>query len=242
MVTARVPAPSAIAEVWWLHAHEIGPSIAGALLEHNDQRALARMHDDRRAATRRNARALLRVVAARHLRCDPGDVRIRRRCARCGSDEHGQPFVEGAPFALSTAITDDLAVAAVGGARIGVDVIARTDALSAFESAHAVLTTDAIDALDALPAGLREDAALSAVAQVEAYAKANGQALSAVAGAVPVSLDPLRPRIALPGISVVAARVDPDDAHVAVLVVDPAPAAVQVRHATRLFCSHVRSV
>ena len=181
-------------------------------------------------------------MAARHLGCDPEGVRVERSCARCGSDEHGQPFVGGARFALSSAITDDLAVVAAGGARIGVDVIARADGPSAFESAHAVLTAEAIDALDAMPEGIRDEAAMSAVAQVEAYAKANGQALSAVAGAIPVSLDPLRPRIALPNASVVAARVDPDDAHVAVLVVDPAPAAVRVRHAKRLFRTHMHSV
>jgi len=242
MVSASIPEPSAIADVWWLRAHEIAPAVAGGLLEDSDKRALARTHDGRRAATRRNVRALLRVVASRQLGCDPDDVCVERRCARCGSDEHGRPFVDGATFALSSAIANDLAVVAAGGARIGVDVIARADAPSAFESAHAVLTADAIDALDALPAGERDEAAMSAVAQVEAYAKANGQALSTVAGAVPVSLDPLRPRIALRGVSVVATRVDPDDAHVAVLVVDPAPAAVQVRHATRLFRSHVHRV
>src|SRR5689334_22261041 len=192
MVSASISEPSAIADVWWLHAHEVAPGVAGELLEPSDHRALARMQDGRRAATRRNARALLRVVAARHLGRDPEHVRVERRCARCGSDEHGQPFVDGAPFALSSAIAYDLAVVAAGGARIGVDVIARADAPSAFESAHAVLTAEAIDALDAMPDGIRDEAAMSAVAQVEAYAKANGQALSAVAGAVPVSLDPLR--------------------------------------------------
>jgi phosphopantetheinyl transferase len=242
MVSASVPEPSTIADVWWLPSHEIAPSSVRELLDPSDQRALAGVPHTRRVATRRSARALLRMAAARALGREPHDVRVERRCTRCGSDEHGRPFVAGAPFALSSAVTGDIAVVAVGGARIGIDVLARADARWAYESAHAVLTPDASDALDALPVSVRDEAALSAVAQVEAYAKANGQALSTVAGSVPVSLDPGRPRIAIPGVSMVAVRVDPDDAHVAVLVIDPPPVAVQVRRATRMLRPHVRSV
>jgi 4'-phosphopantetheinyl transferase len=242
MVSASTPEPVTVVEVWWIHPHELAPSIASELLDDADQRALSTMQDDSRAAARRSARAVLRMVAARQLDCHPLDVRVEHRCTRCGSDEHGRPFVAGAPFALSSAMTRDIAVVAAGGARMGIDVVARSDAAWAHDSVHAALMPDAVEALESMPASMRDEASLSAVAQVEAYAKANGKALSAVAGKIPVSLDPLRPRIALRETSLVAARVDPDDVHVAVLVIDPAPTAVQVRHATQLFQSHVRSV
>jgi 4'-phosphopantetheinyl transferase len=224
------------ADVWWVNPHDLAPSTVDARLDDNDREALGRRVDlGGQAAARRCGRALLRLVAAEMLACDPADVVIVRECPRCGISDHGRPAVVGLRCGFSTAVTESVAVVATGTAAIGIDVGSGKEADHASSSAAAVLTPVALEELDHMPIELRDEAALAAIAQLEAYAKSAGLALSAVAGKVPVSLDPCRPRIGGQCGSLLAIRVDPDPDHVAVLVVDPPPAAVQVRRAGALF-------
>ena len=168
----------------------------------------------------------------------PGTSAIVRECPRCGIGDHGRPSVDGLSVGFSTAVTGSAALVATGTAAIGIDVVSWKEADDATASAAAVLTPATLARLDAMPFDERDEAALTAIAQLEAYAKSSGMALSAVAGKVSVSLDPCRPRIDGHGNSLLAFRVDPDPDHIAVLVVDPPPAAVQVRRAAQLFSSH----
>ena len=239
-VNTRVtPMRSLAVDLWWLRADRVAPTVLDALLSDDERRTTSRGLCDPRVGSRRAARALLRVVAAERLQCHPLDIEVKRRCARCGARDHGRPYVPGAPFGLSSATTSAVAVVAAGPPAIGVDVVMRSEADVAIEGAPVVLRPDVAATL----AGMRHErgeAALHALAQVEAYAKATGLGLPAVAGQVAVSLDPSRPSLDAAGRTWLAQRADLDPEHIAVLVTEPSASGIFVRPATRLFTEPTR--
>jgi 4'-phosphopantetheinyl transferase len=83
----------------------------------------------RRAADRDRgllAHSLLRRLAVASLGGDPAQVRIARRCATCGSPEHGKPYLAGAGAMPEINLTHSGRVVAVAlaapGTAIGLDV------------------------------------------------------------------------------------------------------------------------
>lgn len=226
-------------DLWWLRADRVAPTALDALLSDDERRTTSRGPSDPRARSRQAARALLRVVAAERLQCHPLDLEISRRCGRCGAGDHGRPYVAGAPFGLSSATTSTVAVVAAGPPAIGVDVVMRCEADVALEGAPVVLRPDTAAALMGMRRGQGE-AALHALAQVEAYAKATGLGLPAVAGQVAVSLDLSRPSLDAAGKTWLAQRADLDAEHIAVLVTEPTASGIFVRPAARLFTEPTR--
>jgi len=104
-----------------------------------DERELARLARFARGGDRRRylaARALTRLVLASRLGCEPAAVRLRVRCAVCGSGEHGKPFVEGGPGLSYSHAGDRVVVAVSGAGGVGVDV-----------ENPALIDVDAFDAL-----------------------------------------------------------------------------------------------
>lgn len=85
---------------------------------------------DRAAPADRDAVAsavlLARQAVAEACAVDPGAVRVRRRCPRCGSTGHGAPWAERADDGpvphLSMSRTSDLVVVALADGPVGIDV------------------------------------------------------------------------------------------------------------------------
>jgi len=69
---------------------------------------------------------LVRLAVADETGVAPGEVRLRRRCPRCGSTTHGAPWAEradGGPVPrVSLSRTDGLVAVALADAPVGVDV------------------------------------------------------------------------------------------------------------------------
>jgi 4'-phosphopantetheinyl transferase len=68
------------------------------------------------------ARALTRAVLSRYLGVPPGDVVVRRTCARCGDADHGRPTVRSlTPLEFSLTRNAPVVAVAVGSSRLGLD-------------------------------------------------------------------------------------------------------------------------
>jgi len=69
--------------------------------------------------------ALFRLLAARHLGLSPGaaaGLTVSRRCAGCGSSEHGKPSIAGVELSLSRSHGVVMAAAGPSGTQLGADI------------------------------------------------------------------------------------------------------------------------
>lgn len=133
----------------------------------------------RAESPRRNGSAgvLARIVLGSLLGVPPAQVPIRRRCRRCGSTEHGKPYVAGAPIHFSTSSAGGRVAVAAGEVPLGVDLVDVAEIRP--ETAGAILSP-AEQADD--PRGLA-----TVWARKEAILKATGDGLSVDPQAVRVS-------------------------------------------------------
>ncbi|MEX0426651.1 4'-phosphopantetheinyl transferase superfamily protein [Nocardioides sp. DS6] len=70
------------------------------------------------------AHLLARACVAQLLGIAPAEVELRQRCARCGSDQHGAPYVPGVllPLHVSLSHTEGYVAAVASQVRCGIDV------------------------------------------------------------------------------------------------------------------------
>jgi phosphopantetheinyl transferase len=97
-------------------------------------------------------RAELRALAHELLRAELGATTVGRLCPRCGSSEHGRPYVVGAvvgpPARVSISYSTDLVAVAWANGPVGIDVeddgppVADTDRTE-FSRLEALLKADA---------------------------------------------------------------------------------------------------
>lgn len=154
-----------------------GPHLEPLLSAQERQRWRAYVREDDRSRFLAGA-ALLRRVAAGCLSVDPGQLRVDRRCRRCGA-QHGKPTLPDHPeIDVSVAHAgEQIAVALARGPRIGVDVERIRD-LDVGELARSTFTSDEAAQLAALPAGERTAAFFRLWTCKESIVKALGTGIT----------------------------------------------------------------
>lgn len=139
------------------------------------------------------SRALQRLVMSHYLGCAPGDVMIRRRCAHCGSADHGRPSAgPGAPD-YSVSHSGAWAVLAVAGSgRVGAD-LERRGLRHADIALLAGATLDPAERAEfrSLPAAGRPGWFYRMWTRKEAVLKATGQGLTMPVSALDVRTSPV---------------------------------------------------
>ncbi|WP_369389838.1 4'-phosphopantetheinyl transferase superfamily protein [Streptomyces sp. CG1] len=76
------------------------------------------------------AHVLVRLCAARFLGVDPAALMLGQRCAECGGEDHGRPFLRDRPdVGVSLSHTRGAVAAAAGPGPVGVDVEDASDAV-----------------------------------------------------------------------------------------------------------------
>lgn len=123
------------------------------------------------------ARALLRLVLAKHLNADPAGIVITQQCRHCGSADHGKPAVAGGGIEFSVSHAGGHgAIALHPHAAVGVDLeVPRPRAQSMLDIA---LSATELAAHRRLPAHERDAAALRWWTRKEAVLKATGWGLA----------------------------------------------------------------
>lgn len=97
----------------------------GAFLSPQERDASLRF---RRAADRLDysaSHALFRLLGARRLglpAADAAGLAVRRKCAGCGSTDHGKPSIEGVALSMSRSQGTVMAAAAAAGTSLGADI------------------------------------------------------------------------------------------------------------------------
>jgi 4'-phosphopantetheinyl transferase len=120
--------------------------------------------------------ALLRLAAARALRCAPADLEIKRECPDCGRP-HGRPRLANQPLELSVSHAGDLIVVAISpDAPVGVDVEKIDPAVPAKLASH-VLGRDELPDFLALPQRDQPSQFFRLWTRKEAALKATGDGL-----------------------------------------------------------------
>ena len=115
-----------------LPGHPLTDAVSDDLLSRLDdetrQRVL-RYHQPERDRTL-VAHAALRHLLAPQLNVKPDAITLTRRCATCGSTDHGKPSLDGVPgIEFSLSHSGDLAAVAIAGVPVGVDVERRSPAI-----------------------------------------------------------------------------------------------------------------
>jgi phosphopantetheinyl transferase len=87
-----------------------------------DREEAGRLRDHTAAVRLLARRSATRSIIAETLGARPGDVDIERRCRRCGSGDHGRPFVAGGPVSFSVSSSHELAAVATSTGVVGVDL------------------------------------------------------------------------------------------------------------------------
>lgn len=138
---------------------------------------------DAEADTPRGRSALVDAIAVL-AGVAPSAVQLRRRCARCGSEDHGKPMVvsptapDGVPFQASLSRAGGRVVVAVTTqAPVGVDIERTSDVARASIDAAAFHPAE-YAALLALPGGRRDDRRALLWTAKEAVLKAAGVGLA----------------------------------------------------------------
>jgi hypothetical protein len=220
--------------LWWLRVREEPLAAIEGVLGDADREAAGNEVDPERRTLVVWRRALLRLVGAALVDGDPATVPLHHHCPSCEATDHGAPLVAGYDLHLSAAAADGIVVvAACTGLRVGIDVLARTDADDALFGARIVCAPDVVDALDQIPEEHRGDAALHVVTQLDAYAKLTGSSQHDCLD-VSVSTDVFRSGIRVGDTFHWARRVDPGPGYVANLVAGGRPRAVRGHDATDL--------
>lgn len=126
---------------------------------------------------------VLRLMLGRLTGAAPELLRFARRCARCGSTEHGKPYVtapERSDIDFSLAHSGELALVAVARGRlVGADVEGvrrRTDVLAVARHAFSPAERRAIESL--ATEDERREAFFRCWTRKEAYLKARGEGLA----------------------------------------------------------------
>jgi len=159
--------------VWWASIVGCGPHLERLLSaeERQRRRAYARANDRLRFLT---GAAVLRLAAAGCLSVAPRELRVDRRCDRCGAP-HGKPRLPDHPELDVTVAHsgEHVAVALARGPRIGVDVEQIRD-VDVDALARASFARDEADALAALPDEDRAAAFFGLWTRKESIVKALG--------------------------------------------------------------------
>ena len=94
-------------------------------LSPNEQRSMLRFKHETDRLDYAASHALFRLLAARHLGLSPGaaaGLTVSRRCAGCGSSEHGKPSIAGVELSLSRSHGVVMAAAGPSGTQLGADI------------------------------------------------------------------------------------------------------------------------
>jgi 4'-phosphopantetheinyl transferase len=171
----------------WVADHRVGESELAACLEvldpaERDQAGRFRFPKDHRRFV--VGHAYLRLILGYYASTDPKSLRIARRCAVCGAEDHGKPYLEppgGTPsdVRFNPSYSDHVVVVAVArGCEVGVDVERIDPGIGWREIAGYAFSTAERDSLSALD----DDSALHAFYRTwtrkEAVSKASGEGLS----------------------------------------------------------------
>ena len=163
-------------QVW-----RIGPPLPdpGPLEELLDEEERARASSIRSASARARfvtARAAARTVLGGVLDRDPRGLRFARRCANCGADDHGKPYLpDGRGVDFSIAHSGGVVLVGVArGRAIGVDVERLRETTDVEALARRALSPDERHELENLEPGARRGAFFRAWTRKEAYLKARG--------------------------------------------------------------------
>jgi len=164
--------------------------LARLLDEHERRRAERAVRPELRARRVVAAAATRTVLAPLVGEDDPARLRIGRRCAHCGHEGHGKPFVADRPD-VSFSVTHSAGLALVAvvpapPARVGVDVEAVRPRRSLPALAARVLDDEAMARWSALPEAGRLRAFYEAWTAKEAYLKAVGVGITRRLRSVPV--------------------------------------------------------
>ena len=224
---------------WWLRAREEPSEAVLGVLDDADRAVVAGSGDDEQRASAAWRIAVTKLVVGRLLDVEPNEVMLTQSCSVCGGTDHGRfriAAASGVPtLSISAAADENAVVVAVGiDVEVGVHVASRQDLDAAHQRACAVLTSEDVARLNELDESERGDAALAALAQVEAYGRARGTGCVHLDPELVVSLDPARPSVSSGTTEWYARRIDPGPAYVAVLVGDRRPRAVRSHDATEL--------
>lgn len=146
-----------------------------AILDAGERARAGRKHE---AAPFVTGHALVRRVLGELLDRDPAALEFARRCATCGSDQHGKPSLVDAPdWHFSLSYTGAGAIVAVAqGVEVGVDIEDLTDA--DFEGfARTTLAADEVEGFGSLDGHDLLVARARVWARKEAVLKATGRGL-----------------------------------------------------------------
>jgi 4'-phosphopantetheinyl transferase len=124
-------------------------------------------------------RAAARTVLGRALGMPPAELRLTRRCGRCGRTGHGKPSLARAgEIDFSLAHSGRMALVAVGrGRRVGVDVERVRQRMDVLAIARYALSPAEARAVAALPPCRRRAAFFRCWTRKEAYLKARAEGL-----------------------------------------------------------------
>lgn len=94
-------------------------------LSPDEQRSVLRFKHETDRLDYAASHALFRLLAARQLGSSPGaaaGLTVKRRCAGCGSSEHGKPSIAGVELSLSRSHGTVMAAAGPAGTQLGADI------------------------------------------------------------------------------------------------------------------------
>ncbi|WP_236242995.1 hypothetical protein [Streptomyces sp. CC228A] len=120
------PAPLALVRA----TADVLPLLDAVALAPYEQDRAARLAPGQQRDDYLAAHVLVRVCAARLLGVDPAVLVLGQRCAGCGGEDHGRPFLRGLPgVGVSLSHTRGAVAAAAGPGPVGVDVEDAVDAV-----------------------------------------------------------------------------------------------------------------
>jgi 4'-phosphopantetheinyl transferase len=167
-------------ELWFADLDDLGrrPDLLVAVTE-GDREMAGRLRTDALRRRFLGRRAAVRHVVGQRLGLAPSELRIVRRCLRCGSSDHGRPSVIDAPCDFSVTASGATAVIAVADHRVGVDVeIVPPPGSAPTIIPGRALTSRESDLLDPLSPLEQQHMFLRMWAIKEAVLKAEGSGLS----------------------------------------------------------------
>jgi len=94
-------------------------------LSPDEQRSVLRFKHETDRLDYAASHALFRLLAAKQLGLSPGaaaGLTVKRRCAGCGSSEHGKPSIAGVDLSLSRSHGTVMAAAGPAGTQLGADI------------------------------------------------------------------------------------------------------------------------